>query len=76
METFTASYQVKSHRKGDDAHADEHVDCRRMASAFVIIGRVYRCQFKYNYLRNQIHFAAFFIAFLESTSNFEHFEKK
>ena len=68
MQAFTACYQLKSHGKGDDAHAHEHLDCGQMTSAFVIIGRVYRCKYKCNFLRNQIHF-------VESTCNFEYFEE-
>ena len=40
-------------------------------SILVIIGRIYRYQFKWNYLKNQKHFA-----FLVSTLNFEHFQKR
>ena len=46
-----------------------------MTSILVIIGRTYHFQIKCNYLKNQIRFAAFFIAFLESTINFELFLK-
>ena len=47
-----------------------------MTSILVIIGRTYHFQIKCNYLKNQIRFAAFFIAFLESTINFEQFQTK
>ena len=44
-----------------------------MTSTFVIIERLYCCHFKCNCLKNQS--VAFFIAFLKSTLNFEHFQK-
>ena len=45
-----------------------------MTSVLVIMGRIYRYQFKYNNLKKQA-FWCFFIAFSESTLNFEHFDK-
>ena len=37
---------------------------------------MFRKQFKYSYLKNKQTFFNFFTAFLESTSNSEHFENK
>ena len=47
-------------------------------SILVVIERIYRYQFKSNYLKNHTFFAAFFFffAFLESTLNFQCSEKK
>ena len=42
----------------------------------VVIGRVSCYQFKSNYLKKLVTFCSTFIAFLEATLNFEHFEKK
>ena len=51
-----------------------------MTSIFVVNGRIYRYQFKCNYLKNQIHFCAFLlyftVFFIESTLHLKHFEKK
>ena len=46
-----------------------------ITSILVIIARIYRYQFKCNGLTHQRHFVAFLL-FLESTLNFQHFEKK
>ena len=45
-------------------------------SILVVVERIYRYQFKSNYLKNHKFFAAFFFAFLESTLNFQCSEKK
>ena len=44
-------------------------------SILVVIERIYRCQFKSNYLKNHKLFPEFFLAFLESTLNFQCSEK-
>ena len=46
-----------------------------MASILLIIGKLYRDKFKYNYLRKK-YLLWIFAPFLISTSTFEHFDKK
>ena len=50
--------------------------CLPMASIFVIIGRIYRYQLKMQLSEIPKTFSCIFTAFLESTLNFKHFEKK
>ena len=40
------------------------------------MGTISRNKFKRQYLKNKRHFSGFFIAFLKSALNLEHFEKK
>ena len=40
------------------------------------MGTISRNKFKRQYLKNQRHFSGFFIAFLKSAWNLEHFGKK
>ena len=47
-----------------------------MPSILYLIETIYYNIFGYNYLRNEKIFSQFFVAFLKSRFNFEHFEKK
>ena len=47
-----------------------------MPSILYLIETIYYNIFGYNYLRNEKKFSQFFVAFLKSRFNFEHFEKK
>ena len=47
-----------------------------MASILFNIAGICNSQFKCNYLKNGKFFCEFSVPFLESTSNFKHFEKK
>ena len=47
-----------------------------MASILAIIRGLYCDQLKCIYFKNETIFSRYFIAFLESTSNYERFEKK
>ena len=47
-----------------------------MAIIVIIKAKNSDAQFKWNYLKVEKSVIIFFVAFLESTSNFQHFEKK
>ena len=47
-----------------------------MKSIFFFIGRIQGHQFRCNYLRSKNLFLSFFVSFLKSRLNFEHFDRK
>ena len=47
-----------------------------MASILFLIETILRNEFRGNYLEKQKTFSQFFYAFLKSSLNFEHFQKK